>query len=193
MKRRSLKLIVLMLAGAFINFILACSLLLVISPIPVEDGMILPTQDADEFWRVNAPKTWKMGEGDFAWRNRIVGGEQIWVGTGFQFMIDARSPRSFANGFRYVRSSTVGWPFQSVEQVTHNVNVFGNPVQTRYSVRGFGMFANSATFAVACWLAILIPLQFRSFARRRRGQCASCAYSLRENVSDKCPECGANK
>jgi hypothetical protein len=54
-----------------------------------------------------------------------------------------------------------------------------------------GFAINTVLYATILWVLFGTPGAVRRRLRNKRGQCASCGYSLRESVSDKCPECGA--
>ena len=56
-----------------------------------------------------------------------------------------------------------------------------------------GFAINTIFYAAMAWALFTVPGAVRRRVRIRRGQCASCGYSLRGSggVSDKCPECGA--
>jgi predicted RNA-binding Zn-ribbon protein involved in translation (DUF1610 family) len=64
---------------------------------------------------------------------------------------------------------------------------FRLPSQPRYA----GFAINTIFYAALLWMLFAAPFALRRRIRIKRGQCASCGYSLRESVSDKCPECGA--
>jgi hypothetical protein len=53
-----------------------------------------------------------------------------------------------------------------------------------------GFLFNSLIFAAILWLLLVVNPQLHRRIRRKRGLCAACGYSLRENMSEKCPECG---
>jgi hypothetical protein len=53
-----------------------------------------------------------------------------------------------------------------------------------------GFAINTIFYAAIVWMLFMGPGAVRRRVRRKRGQCAACGYSLRGNVSDKCPECG---
>jgi hypothetical protein len=53
-----------------------------------------------------------------------------------------------------------------------------------------GFAINTIFYAVILWVLIATPGALSRKRRLRRGQCASCGYSLRENRSNVCPECG---
>ena len=53
-----------------------------------------------------------------------------------------------------------------------------------------GFSINTIFYAAIVWMLFVFPLVLRRHVRRKRGQCAACGYSLRKNVSEKCPECG---
>jgi len=54
-----------------------------------------------------------------------------------------------------------------------------------------GFAINTIFYAAILYALFAVPGAVRRRVRIKRGQCASCGYSLRESVSDKCPECGA--
>ena len=54
-----------------------------------------------------------------------------------------------------------------------------------------GLAVNTVFYAAILWILFATPRAIRRKLRRRRGLCATCGYSLRESVSEKCPECGA--
>jgi len=54
-----------------------------------------------------------------------------------------------------------------------------------------GFAINTIFYAVILWMLCAAPGAVRRRVRIKSGQCASCGYSLRESVSEKCPECGA--
>jgi hypothetical protein len=108
-----------------------------------------------------------------------------------------------------------GWPLRSFEgvlwlkttgngQVLARVNngllhldsgqVYGGP---SFPVRVVpaGLVINTILYAAALWVLFAVPVkvrQFRGWRRIKRGQCASCGYSLRGTPNiEKCPECGA--
>jgi hypothetical protein len=54
-----------------------------------------------------------------------------------------------------------------------------------------GFAINTIFYAAIVWVLFAVPATIRRRVRRKRGQCAACGYSLRESVSEKCPECGA--
>jgi hypothetical protein len=56
-----------------------------------------------------------------------------------------------------------------------------------------GFAINTIFYAAILWLLSAAPFALRRRRRIKRGQCASCGYSLRDSTSDKCPECGATK
>jgi hypothetical protein len=54
-----------------------------------------------------------------------------------------------------------------------------------------GFAINTFFYAAILWMLFTVPGALRRRIRIKRGQCAACGYSLRENVSERCPECGA--
>jgi hypothetical protein len=55
-----------------------------------------------------------------------------------------------------------------------------------------GFAINTIFYAAVLWMLFAVPVKLRKWRRIKRGQCASCGYSLRENTSEKCPECGCS-
>ena len=54
-----------------------------------------------------------------------------------------------------------------------------------------GFAINTIFYASIVWALFAGPGAMRRRLRKKRGQCASCGYSLRGGASAKCPECGA--
>ena len=54
-----------------------------------------------------------------------------------------------------------------------------------------GFALNTIFYAAMLWVLFATPRVLRRTWRIKRGLCAACGYSLRECVSEKCPECGA--
>jgi predicted RNA-binding Zn-ribbon protein involved in translation (DUF1610 family) len=56
-----------------------------------------------------------------------------------------------------------------------------------------GLAINTIFYAAIVWALFAVPGAVRRRVRHKRGQCASCGYSLRgrDITSEKCPECGA--
>ena len=55
-----------------------------------------------------------------------------------------------------------------------------------------GFAINTIFYAAVLWVLFAAPFTLRRWRRIKRGQCASCGYSLRGTPDiDKCPECGA--
>jgi hypothetical protein len=53
-----------------------------------------------------------------------------------------------------------------------------------------GFAINTILYAAVLWMLFAFPFVIRR-VRIKRGQCASCGYSLHESVSEECSECGA--
>ena len=113
----------------------------------------------------------------------------------------------------------VGWPLTSVsgarwrELVSWNLQPMsawnyseGIPVPEKicsrigiteawlpYGIVWMPFAINTIFYAAVLWVLFAVPVKVRRWRRIKRGQCASCGYSLRgrENTSDKCSECGA--
>jgi hypothetical protein len=62
------------------------------------------------------------------------------------------------------------------------------PLPYRPIMPGFAI--NTIFYAAIVWLLFAVPGAVRRRVRRKRGQCATCGYSVRECLSEKCPECG---
>ena len=74
---------------------------------------------------------------------------------------------------------------------TINVNTRQMLLPLRLIWRGFAI--NTIFYAAVLWVLFAVPMKVRRWRRIKRGQCASCGYSLRGRGSagDACPECGA--
>jgi hypothetical protein len=58
-----------------------------------------------------------------------------------------------------------------------------------------GFAINTIFYAAVLWVLFAVPVKLRKWRRIKRGQCASCGYSLRGHDAsggggEKCPECG---
>ena len=98
-----------------------------------------------------------------------------------------------------------GWPLRvvtgKVERIrSRDSRQWDSKTTALVNVGGLGEFPtspiwpsfaiNTVFYAVVLWMLFALPRAVRRRVRIRRGQCASCGYSLRESVSEKCPECG---
>ena len=55
-----------------------------------------------------------------------------------------------------------------------------------------GFAVNTFLYAAVLWVLFVAPFKVRRWRRIKRGQCASCGYSLRGSTGgDRCSECGA--
>ena len=53
-----------------------------------------------------------------------------------------------------------------------------------------GFAINTIFYAAVLWVLFTAPFTLRRWRRIKRGQCASCGYSLRGTSGGTCPECG---
>ena len=105
-------------------------------------------------------------------------------------------------GFRYVFTAThtsgsvrtiySGWPMHSCGR-TDSVIDYNRPEPPKFILfeplwPGFAI--NTIFYAAILYALFAVPGAVRRRVRIKRGQCASCGYSLCDNTSDKCPECG---
>jgi hypothetical protein len=58
------------------------------------------------------------------------------------------------------------------------------------AVMPIGFAINTSFYAAILWMMVAGAGVLRRKQRLRRGRCAACGYSLRKNVSERCPECG---
>jgi hypothetical protein len=113
---------------------------------------------------------------------------------------------------RIARDRASGWPLLSMRcriigQAREDVPVYGcirlEPDRFRGSFGTIylhrvlpltpiwpGFAINTIFYAAVLWVLFAAPFKVRRWRRIKRGQCASCGYSLHENFSEKCPECG---
>lgn len=62
-----------------------------------------------------------------------------------------------------------------------------------YQPRWLGLCVNTA-FWGALWLVVLaVPAAMRGSRRRAKGLCPACAYDLKGQLAEGCPECGWNR
>ena len=54
-----------------------------------------------------------------------------------------------------------------------------------------GFVVNTMLYAAILWTLFAFPFVIRRRIRIKLGQCAACGHSLSETRGDKCPECGA--
>jgi hypothetical protein len=108
-----------------------------------------------------------------------------------------------------------GWPLKSMRSVSRLDTLMGElqwsgalrvlprTAYARSAARGpcvgsiplfpipLGFAADTALFASAWAVPLLLPGILRVRRRRRRGQCSRCGYDLRDGAHRRCPECGA--
>ena len=53
-----------------------------------------------------------------------------------------------------------------------------------------GFVADVLFWAVTLWAVVVGPFEMRQHLRKHRGRCPQCAYNLRGDLSQGCPECG---
>ena len=164
MKHRVLKLMVFLLAGAIIN-------------VAVAWGCVVVSDDEN---RIGVSIS------------RLVG-----AGGGF-FQMESGIPFRAFNGMR------VGGRRWDAEQETMILEITTNTFWTfsfknrqmllpiRPLLPGFAI--NTIFYAAVLWVLFAAPGAIRRWRRIKRGQCASCGYSLRGTPHiEKCPECGGDE
>ena len=200
MKRRAMKLLLLLLAGAIINVAVAwgCAFY------PGERGSVVHKKCFDQtdgtelfvadlrrwaLWRVSCT------------RNR----EAVHLYPPPHYVrLDDVLPswsrfRTHMNNGSYDSWSefAYGWPRPSLYcGDTHKSSALGFspiPLGNRHLpidpiFPGFAI--NTIFYAAVLWVLFAVPGRVRRWLRIKRGQCASCGYSLRGSVSEQCPECG---
>jgi predicted RNA-binding Zn-ribbon protein involved in translation (DUF1610 family) len=204
MKRRALgfKLLLFLLAGAIINIAVAWGLVWQTPPVRQSGYYLSP----------HLPPWWYS-----LWEQRgrvfLIGSKNTHADTNHQYDPDrfphwSRWQGSFEHENRMWLEQATGWPSLSVEsmigfagsswqpEIWHGFLLETHTTPTRNRVLGYfpiwpGFAINTIFYAGILWLLFAAPSTIRRWHRIKRGQCASCGYSLRENVSEKCPECGA--
>ena len=187
-----MKLLLFVLAGAIINVAVAWGLPAISGGKATwsDDGP--PNVDDIEWWQANAP----VGREVHDVPARVIYNKGLAFRT--VYMIELRrTERSQPNGHTFERKM-LGWPMLSLQS-----SIWDDPTQ-RATLRGVfflsnlwpiepiwpGFAINTVFYAAVLWGLFAVPGRVRRWRRIKRGQCASCGYSLRENTSDKCPECG---
>ena len=134
---------------------------------------------------------------DFEDTNGISITEMLGDGAGW-FEMKAGVPLRCLRG---IRSSHRRWDNVSDRAINHTTTTGfleiarrtgGSEVIVPVSPIWPGFAINTIFYAAVLWVLFAVPGRVRRWRRIKRGQCASCGYSLRENVSEKCPECGAS-
>lgn len=144
----------------------------------------------------------------------LIGSKNTHADTNHQYEPD-RFPRwsrwdeSFEHEDRMWLEQATGWPLLSVEsmigfarsswhpEIWHGFLLQTHSTPTRNRLLGYcpifpGFAINTIFYAGVLWMVFAFPFVMRRRLRMRRGECAACGYSLRENTSAKCPECGAS-
>jgi hypothetical protein len=161
MKRCALKLLLFLLAGAIINVAVAWACVLW-SPTRTNNGVILL---GDRFGATDHFETWP----------KLANGE----------------PPAF--GKLVYLKTTAGLPLRAL---TFGRNGWGPTRRLILNQPLFPGFAINTIFYAAVlwgglWVVFAVPVKLRKRRRIKRGQCASCGYSLRGTPHvEKCPECG---
>jgi hypothetical protein len=204
-RRRVFKLLLFLLAGAIINVAVAwacasCALLHSRDPAPSEwtSEMMRAHIDWAKAYNVSSYHHWERS------------------GLGCQIEIVGVTKKSDpADELHQVREYRAGFPLYSlngrrVEQGTAMMTVglwclqegvvkaqrpmwHGNrPERRAVPLRPLwpGFAINTIFYAAIVWMLCAVPGAVRRRVRIKRGQCASCGYSLRDITSEKCPECG---
>jgi hypothetical protein len=206
MKRRALKLLLFLFAGAIFNVAVAWGCALTIEPQGVKPTFVgnvaLPNEE--HYWDISIYV--RPGA------SQIVSDSEPWVFPNMPLeslsitldaieawseIHSAESHRSDPYTVWYENAS--GWPTlatYSREESTHQCET-----RTAYAIRvqdftlplrpiwpGFAI--NTIFYAAVLWIVFAVPAKLRKWRRIKRGQCASCGYSLRDIMTEKCPECG---
>jgi hypothetical protein len=187
-KRRAFKVLLFLLAGAIINVAVAwgCA-----SRAPVWWGR----STSSRHW----PETiW--GEKEIYERN---GYKQTWIQK-----VELDEPLERPEGGVIVHKTRLleqwvveqaGWPMLSMGSRQFDIrdkSLYEPDVPVRQRLirlrpRFPGFAINTIFYAAIVSVLFAVPGAVRRRVRRKRGQCVACGYSLRDNVSEKCPECGA--
>lgn len=123
--------------------------------------------------------------------------------SSFGFDIITTSPVIGADGHLHNDMSTVvraGLPLRCVEADISRLLVQNSADQSTGSLLLVamnnpiwgGLLGNIAIYAIVCVIA-LHAFRFKRYLRDRAGLCPHCAFDLRGNVTDGCPECGWNR
>jgi hypothetical protein len=218
-KRLAFKLVVFLLAGAIINVAVAWGIWMyhdsgVIVPSRISTTPSLLPANARSIWERSEAESWPplvratwtecaaLGlSGIYGESKRYDAGvmmpglseselRNMWVGRGtFEAaQFECGLPLGTFSIELARESNTVN--VMGAGRTRHNgFEIDGCVLPTKSLWSGFAI--NTIFYAVIVWMLCAVPGAVRWRVRIKRGQCASCAYSLRESASDKCPECGA--
>jgi hypothetical protein len=197
MKRRALKLLLFLLAGAIINVAVAWGFALRYKT-PV-DRWTRDDHAEVSWWLENRIE-------NFVAQPRVIA---ISTGVGFETVVmksDSMRVNPSASLNFEARRYRFGWPLLCLERSRwwdndkyqafyfHQMTMWRAQTRNHYvPLRPLwpGFAINTIFYAAVFWVLIAAPGAIRRRIRIKRGKCAACGYSLQERVSDKCPECGA--
>jgi predicted RNA-binding Zn-ribbon protein involved in translation (DUF1610 family) len=210
-KRRAFKLLLFLLAGAIINVAVAWSIATRQPPLQTtyHTGQIYFDEKPRWSTRLTRGQGW------------LTIDAKVWGGFGSSYGSTKSVPEwsatfthptkeqvvlsGHATPLEHIVEVANGWPLLSLYSRTSSSEVVDDvagieagfirhnliwPVQPIWP----GFAINTIFYAAIMWMLFALPGVPRAVRRRvriKRGQCASCGYSLRESVSEKCPECGA--
>jgi hypothetical protein len=205
MKRRAFKLLLFLLAGAIINVAVAW---VCVSMVQLEGLDEEPSIEAQQLFQQLKDPCGPEQNGQISQTVR----------TGFGVKQSIITVRCYGGGcFPYELTAparatlAAGWPMNGLRGsvdadygIWNRENCWRSPLYEESSFLSSnedwrdlpigvtaGFAFNTIFYAAIVWLLFFVPGAIRKRVRRKRGQCAACGYSLRESVSEKCPECGA--
>jgi hypothetical protein len=213
-KRRALKLLVFLLAflvvGAIINIAVALVCALKVHGVVHEFGRP-PTNAEQTIWSLRKPEGYPQGLGAvrvskaFGLRMRHFLGDM----DGRLNPSNMHDTTTKSNVTPVVGTEvSAGWPMKSlagmqwtstegrstrVQTSLYRWRRWPAPASGRsipYKPVWPGFAINTIFYAAVLWVLFALPGKVRRWRRIKRGQCASCGYSLRDITSEKCPECG---
>lgn len=102
------------------------------------------------------------------------------------------SYREYVRGFPFAAVSY--WVLGSHPSGAHeNVSkesLWEFPTYKRIDIQWIALGVNIVVWSLLYCICFLLVSSTKRIARRRRGCCVNCGYSLRANISGVCPECG---
>jgi predicted RNA-binding Zn-ribbon protein involved in translation (DUF1610 family) len=199
------KLVVFLLAGAIINVAVA-SACMHFKDINATGRLAVPTQGEHARWFAERPQSFSQTivatyeSSSFGYTRQAqfsdAGGAVTLSASSLNISDDnLKSGNWLPVRWENRLGESFGWPSRSVEIVTWKLGIQPPARTSTIEQRSWRMLSgfaiNTIFYAAIVWMLFAGPGAVRRRVRIKRGQCASCGYSLRESVSEKCPECGA--
>ena len=205
-KRRAIKLVLFLLAGVIINIAVAWGCIIFVAPFPIPFGESLASDHDREHLIALG---WEPKGGSRTDLRQTVGQT---FGLTCRMIREMSKPGQSRLAVDASREFHAGFPMRSMFGEQLSIGEFGRSTWIFVSGRPApewrsdleqprtlpftpiwpGFAINTIFYAAVLWVLSAVPGKVRRWRRIKRGQCASCGYSLRGTPEiEKCPECGA--